>query len=235
MAIIMDGKSSDETPPPHHECQVYGLRVPKSAHPDLRQLKAAHRPAAQGHKIWNSTFLLLDFLQGQRLPQGLRVLDVGCGWGLLSIFCARRFSAAATAADIDPQVFPFLHLHARLNQVAVRTLQSSFAEIPDSLLCRQDLLVGADVCFRGSMIDPLYSLLCRALDAGVTRIILADPGRFPFRQLAARCVQTLGASATDRQTQEPSIVWSGAAPRIRGRLLLVDRTRGSRRLNRSPA
>ncbi|MFH1574807.1 MAG: methyltransferase domain-containing protein [Acidobacteriota bacterium] len=231
----MNKENTDESSSPLHERQACGIRLLKSAHPDLRRLKAAHKPSLQGHKAWNSTYLLLDFLQDQPLPQGLRVLDVGCGWGLLSIFCARRFAAAVTAADIDEQVFPFLQLHARLNQVEVQTLHASFAEIPDSLLYRQDLLVGADICFRDSMIDPLYSLFCRALDAGVSRIILADPGRFPFHQLATRCVQALGASEIDWSTQEPTVVWSGASPQIRGRLLLVDRTPAKSLLSRSPA
>ena len=231
----MDRENIDDSTSALHERQVHGIRLLKPAHPDLRRLKAAHKPSVQGHKAWNSTYLLLDFLQDQPLPKGIRVLDVGCGWGLLSIFCARRFSAAVTATDIDEQVFPFLQLHARLNQVEVQTLHASFAEIPDPLLYGQDLLVGTDICFRDAMIDPLYSLIRRALDAGVTRIILADPGRFSFRQLAARCVQTLQASEIDWSTQEPTVVWSGASPQIRGRLLLIDRTPERSLLNRSPA
>ena len=64
------------------ERQAYGLRLPKPSHPQLRLLRSRHAPSAQGHKTWNATWLLADFLTGHPLPQGLRVLDTGCGWGL---------------------------------------------------------------------------------------------------------------------------------------------------------
>lgn len=134
----MDKENTEDPTSAHHERQAYDIRLLKSAHPDLRLLKAAHKPSVQGHKAWNSTYLLLDFLQDQQLPKGPRVLEVGCGWGLLSIFCAR-------------------------------------------------------------------------------------------------CVQTLDAREIDWSTQEPTVVWSGASPQIRGRLLLIDRTPAKSLLNRSPA
>ncbi len=205
------------------ERQAFGLRLLKSFHPELRQLRGRHQPTAQGHKAWNATWLLLDYLQRQELPPGLRVLDVGCGWGLTGIFCASRYQARVTAVDVDPQVFPFLQLHARLNEVEIQTLEASFEEITDELLEQHDLLVGADICFKERMVEPLYQLCSRALQAGVSRVLLADPGRFSFRQLAAQCVQNLDAAEQEWETDEPLLSWPGTRLRLQGRLLLVDR------------
>ena len=73
-----------------HERSAFGLRLAKSSHPDLRRLRGLDSPRAQGHKTWNAGWLLIDFLQRQRLKKGLRVLDVGCGWGAFSVPAAPR-------------------------------------------------------------------------------------------------------------------------------------------------
>jgi len=205
-----------------HERRVFGLRLPKPSHPDLRQLRDQHAPSVQGHKTWNATWLLLDFLRSQDLSSDLRVLDVGCGWGLAGIFCASQCRARVTAVDVDRQVFPFLLLHARLNQVEIRTLEASFDGIATQLLRQHDLLIGADICFREDMVEPLYQLCTRALAAGVGRVLLVDPGRSAFRQFAARCAQTLGGVEQEWTTDEPLLSWPGAPVPIRGWLLIID-------------
>ena len=210
--------------PASHEREVCGIKILKPSHPELRQLKKAHNPSAQGYKLWNSTWLLLDFLEGQDLAPGTRVLDAGCGWGLAGICCARHYQARVTAVDIDPEVFPFLRLHAQANEVEIHTLAAGFDAIPASMLRQQDLLIGADICFRDSMVEPLYRLVERALQAGVQRIALSDPGRRAFEKLGAWCAQNLGAVVHDWQAQEPLIAWSGAGLQIRGRLLLIGST-----------
>ena len=203
------------------ERQAFGLLLPGPSHPDLRRLKKQHRPSRHGHKIWNATWILLDYLRRQEPPRGVRVLDVGCGWGLAGIFCARFFRARVTAIDVDPQVFPFLELHARLNQVEIRTGQASFDEIPLELLKRHDQLIGADICFDDGMIDPLCRLVERAVRARIDRIVLADPGRPSFRRLVSRCARQLGGVEQAWTTEEPLLSWPAGRPKIRGRLLLV--------------
>ena len=203
------------------ERQVFGIKVLKPSHPELRRLKIAHQPSSQGYKLWNSTWLLVDFLSRQGLSSGVRILEAGCGWGLAGIFCAGNYQARVTASDIDPEVFPYLRLHAQENQVEIHTLEAGFDRIPADLLRQQDLLIGADICFRDDMVEPLYRLLERALQAGVQSLALTDPGRPPFRRLAARCSQQLGAAVQDWHTPEPFVVWSGAGLQIRGRLLCL--------------
>ena len=63
---------------------------------------------------------------------------------------AGRFGAGVTAVDVDATVFPFLQLHACLNDVHVDTLTAGFDAIPESPLRRQDMLLRADICLRDS-------------------------------------------------------------------------------------
>lgn len=49
-----------------------------------------------------STVSCLELLQEMDMPHA-RVLDVGCGSGVLGVFCAQRWRAQLTASDISPQ------------------------------------------------------------------------------------------------------------------------------------
>ena len=86
------------------ERHAYGLTILKAAHPQVRQLKKRHEPSIHGNKFWNASFLLMDYLGCQGLPEGVKVLEVGCGWGLAGIFCAKHFRAIVTGVDADASV-----------------------------------------------------------------------------------------------------------------------------------
>ncbi len=204
-----------------HERSAFGLRLAKASHPALRRLRGLDSPRAQGHKAWNAGWLLIDFLQRQPLPKGLRVLDIGCGWGLCGIYCAHHSAAIVTAADIDPRVFPYLKLHAELNKVEIDPRELAFEQMDSALLAEQDLVIGADICFRENMLAPVQSLVERALRAGVHRLLLADPGRPSFRHLSSYCVEQLGARSMLSAVEEPLIEWSGQRPTLKGQLLLI--------------
>ena len=53
-------------------------------------------------------------------------MEVGCGWGLLGIYCAKKYGARVTGVDIDSEVFPYLNLHAEINQVEISTLKKGY-------------------------------------------------------------------------------------------------------------
>ena len=208
---------TDERSDDKHLRQAFGISILKPSHPRLRQLKLQHQPSVQGYKMWNSTWLLLEFLNSRMSPKTF-VLDAGCGWGLAGIWC-RSHGARVTATDVDPQVFPYLQLHAEINQVELETMQLAFDEIPDPLLAKTNLLIGADICFRQSMVDPVYRLFERAVGAGVERIVFADPGRPSFETLVSRCAESLEASAVEAEAPEPLVDWPGSGLKVRGRLL----------------
>lgn len=102
---------------PKTQRQAYGITVLKGVDSRVRALKREHEPSIHGNKFWSSCWLVVDFLACQGLPLGVRVTEVGCGWGLAGIFCARAFGARVVAVDADPEVFPYLQLHASVNHV----------------------------------------------------------------------------------------------------------------------
>jgi ribosomal protein L11 methyltransferase len=66
-----------------------------------------------------STRLVLNFLE-QSLRSGQRVLDYGCGSGILAIVAAKLGAAEVDAVDIDPQALAATAANAIINGVQVR-------------------------------------------------------------------------------------------------------------------
>ena len=73
-----------------------------------------------------TTKLVLRFLE-QTLRGGERVLDYGCGSGVLAIAAARLGAAQVSAVDIDPQAVSVTHENSRANRATV------FAGLPEAL------------------------------------------------------------------------------------------------------
>jgi predicted nicotinamide N-methyase len=160
--------------------QAYGIYLLQPNHRLIRRLRKAYQPSVHGHKTWNSSFLLMDYLQHEPLAARSRVLEIGCGWGPGSVFCASRFKARVTALDIDKEVFPFLDVLAALNGVSVAPLTRRFERLTEEDLAAFDVIIASDVCFWEKMVRPLGRLVAKALEAGVKRVIVTDPGRPTF-------------------------------------------------------
>lgn len=67
-----------------------------------------------------STRLTLQYLE-QQIRGGERVLDYGCGSGILAIAAARLGAVQVDAVDIDPGAIETTTANAQVNAVAVRT------------------------------------------------------------------------------------------------------------------
>lgn len=134
----------------------------------------------------------MDYLKSNPIETGDAVLDIGCGWGMLSIFCAKHFKARVTGIDADPWVFPYLRVHAAMNDVSIKTKTCRYEEIKPALLAKQKFMAGGDICFWDELVPPLYDLIKRAVANNVGYIIIADPGRSPFMKLAKRCKKDFG-------------------------------------------
>jgi predicted nicotinamide N-methyase len=169
--------------PEEHMYQAYGIYLLETKHRLIRRLKKAYQPSVHGHKTWNASFLLMDYLQHHPLKKKAKVLEVGCGWGPGSVYCARRFKARVTGLDIDKEVFPFLDVLAELNDVKVTPMTRRFESLKGSDLAKFDCIIGSDICFWDSLVKPLSQLINRALKSGVERIVITDPGRPTFYEL----------------------------------------------------
>lgn len=193
----------------------FGIERLLAGHPAMRKLRdEGHIPSIHGTKHWPSADLLIDYLQQNPLKKRAHVLDAGCGWGIGGIYCAKNFKSKVTAVDADAAVFPFLQAHAELNGVNITTLQQKFQNVKKETLADVHAVIGADICFWDELVKPLLKLIDRALDAGVRRVLIADPERAPFFALAEKCIKRYDADLVD---------WRSAAyPRISGSILVID-------------
>jgi len=183
--------------------QAYGIYLLETKHRLIRRLKKAYQPSVHGHKTWSASFLLMDYLQHEPMARKSRVLEVGCGWGPGSVFCASHFKAKVTALDIDREVFPFVEVLAALNDVEIQPLPLKFEKLTSGDLARFDVIVGSDICFWDSMVKPLKSLINRALKAGVKRVIITDPGRPTFYELCDLCAKQHDVQLHEWYATEP--------------------------------
>jgi predicted nicotinamide N-methyase len=178
--------------------------MPTSSHPVVRQIRRQGvSPNIHGNKLWKSSRLLIDYLGKHRPTHSARVLDVGCGWGISGIWCAKTLGSQVTSMDADPDVFPFLAATAELNGVATTPLVSRFEEVSTRQLAKFDMLIAADICFWEELVNPVFNLVNRAVNAGVKHIVIADPERSTFLDMAQRCQSRHGAELLEWRTQRP--------------------------------
>jgi predicted nicotinamide N-methyase len=191
-------------PKPKTEHRFRGVTMPTSSHPIIRQARRQGvKPSLHGNKLWKSSRLLIDYLNQNRPEHCKKVIDVGCGWGISGIWCAKTLGAKVTSVDADPDVFPFLEASALLNGVTTKHLVSSFENLTTKKLAKFDMLIAADICFWDELVDPVYNMVNRAVKAGVKKIVIADPERSTFYDMARRCEERHCAEIIDWQTHKP--------------------------------
>ena len=183
---------------------VYGVAVPYAAHASIRRLRRlGHDPSIHGTKIWTAGKVLIEYLNSSELLNpGTSVIDVGCGWGLSSIWCRKHTDCDVLSVDADPDVFPYLDVISELNQTETTHRVARFEELTVGELGGYDYLIGADICFWDSMIDPVSRLIDTALEAEMRGIVIADPERPPFCALAEQCLERHGGELVEWELKE---------------------------------
>ena len=189
---------------PRTETRFRGVIMPTASHPAIRRVKRQGvAPSIHGNKLWKSSCLLMDYLNRHRPQHCQRVIDVGCGWGATGIWCAKTLGASVTSVDADPDVFPFLQATAELNRVEITPMVSRFEKLTTRQLAQFDMLVAADICFWDELVNPVYNMVNRAVKAGVKHILIADPERPTFHEMAQRCADRHCAEILPWQTRSP--------------------------------
>ncbi|CAM4007068.1 class I SAM-dependent methyltransferase [Roseateles saccharophilus] len=105
-------------------------------------------------QVWPSGLHLAAAMAVRPLPEGERILEIGCGLALASLVCHRR-GAEVTASDIHPLAGAFLLENLRLNELApMRYCHGDWGEdaaLPGSgtprVQGRFDLIIGSDVLY----------------------------------------------------------------------------------------
>jgi predicted nicotinamide N-methyase len=173
-------------PPQKNLLGTYGIWLFKNNHIEVKKIRKNVAPSAHGDRLWDSSYLIMDYFTAKPLTKKLRVLDIGCGWGPTSIFFASK-GCQVTGMDIDQDVFSFLDAQANLNDVKITKLKCAMKDMKKKDLEKFDLIVGADICFWDELATEWFAMLKRAKQAGVKQIVLADPGRSPFLALVDKC------------------------------------------------
>lgn len=186
-----------------YEIKAHGVKFLLSSHKSVRKLKREFTPSNHGYKVWPSTWLLIDYLARANLTNGQRILDIGCGWGLAGIFCAKKLNAIVTCVDSDEDVYPFLKMMAEINHVRINFLGMEIDNLNRSVLKDTDIMIGSDICFCDSLIGPIKRLIKRAKKASVKQILISDPGRWPFDDLWESYKKRSGTELIEREINSP--------------------------------
>jgi 2-polyprenyl-3-methyl-5-hydroxy-6-metoxy-1,4-benzoquinol methylase len=190
--------------------RAYGLKILNARHAEVRRLKReGHVPDIHGNKFWNSSFLIMDHLKKHPLTKSTRILEIGCGWGLLGLYCAKTYGCKVHGIDADAQVLPYLQLHADINGVKMTSERKKFEQLTVDYLSQFDLILGADICFWEDMTGILFNLINRAKRAGVKEVIISDPCRSPFTALAEKTAARFTAVSLEQKFLRRPIRASG--------------------------
>ena len=182
------------------------LTVLKSQDKRIKSLKKQEeQPNLHGNKVWKSAHLLVDFFNIDPPTAHASVIELGCGWGIVGQYCAKIFQSKWIAVDADPNVFPYLHLHCEINAVKPELeLVKTFDQLDQADLEGVELLFGSDICFWDELQKSLFKLVKRANRSGVKRVVIADPGRSPFFELAKACHKRYHCAFYEWNTPAPN-------------------------------
>lgn len=99
-------------------------------------------------RVDKGTKLLVTAMQ---LNQGDKVLDMGCGIGIVGIVAAKRFNAQVLMVDINERAIDLAKRNVKLNNVAAEVRKSNvyenISETFDTILVNPPLKAGKKVCY----------------------------------------------------------------------------------------
>jgi ribosomal protein L11 methyltransferase len=132
-----------------------------------------------------------------------RVLDYGCGSGILAIGAARFGAASIDAVDIDPLAIEATRTNARINDVALRV------GLPDAAQGRYDLVLANILATPLKLLAPV---LCGHLESGGD-LVLAGLLERQAEEIAAVYAPLLELTASDHE--DGWVLLTGTAPPTR--------------------
>lgn len=179
---------------------------PAPAIPEIRLYRAnagsrlsrlGHTPPYWAYGWAGGTVLARYILDHPYVVAGKRVLDLGCGSGLVAIAAAKSRAAATTAVDVDLHAVAATELNADANDVSVTVVQADLLDGPP--LPDVDLILGGDVFYAPDVARRATAFLERC---GGIPILIGDPGRKDLphdrlRPLAQYAVPDFGAGMVE--------------------------------------
>jgi ribosomal protein L11 methyltransferase len=153
-----------------------------------------------------TTRMCLRWLASRSAATGARwerVLDYGCGSGILAIGAARFGAASIDAVDIDPLAIEATRTNARINDVALRV------GLPDAAQGRYDLVLANILATPLKLLAPV---LCGHLESGGD-LVLAGLLERQAEEIAAVYAPLLELTASDHE--DGWVLLTGTAPPTR--------------------
>jgi predicted nicotinamide N-methyase len=135
---------------------------------------------------------------------GKRVLDLGCGSGLVAIAAAKAGAASVLAADVDPYAIAVLPLNAAQNGVIVEAVLSDLTAGP---VPEVDLILAGDVFYDPEPAARVLPFLERCRATGV-EVLVGDPRRAPLPVTRLRVLADYRFAETDNGVLKPSWVFA---------------------------
>ena len=136
---------------------------------------------------WASGQVLAQYLlQEPYWVRGKRVLDFGCGSGVVAVAAAKAGAAQVIACDIDPLALRATALNADLNSVSL-DLSPDYFDIEGAI----DLIIVADVLYDRGNFPWLGRFIQRADKVLIADSRVKDFDHPPYRQIARRDSCTL--------------------------------------------
>jgi predicted nicotinamide N-methyase len=136
---------------------------------------------------WASGQVLADFLlRSPQWVEGKRVVDFGCGSGVVAVAAALAGASEVIACDIDPLALAATAANARLNGVSL-TLAPDYDAIEGSV----DLIIAADVLYDRANLHWLQRFWERAPAVLVADSRVKDFNYPPYRQIDRRASSTV--------------------------------------------
>ncbi|WP_440903551.1 class I SAM-dependent methyltransferase [Catenovulum sp. SX2] len=164
---------------------AFGVNIFKPNHPDVQALvEDGFVPQHYASKVWQSNFLLMNILKDIPFKRKLKVLEIGAGWGALSVFMNKHYDADVTASDLDANLKPYQQSLAEHNDTEIDSQTIAIEDIDDTLLEDTDLIVASDICYNQDTKQALQSLVESVACRNDVVMLLADIGRKAFMQLS---------------------------------------------------
>ncbi len=124
-------------------------------------------------EIWPSSISLSSFIADELTVEGLRVVEIGAGVGMVSVVAARN-GASVLATDYSLEALRFARYNSLKNRVTLDTEKLDWRQVQ----CREqfDLLFAADVLYERVNLLPVVTAIDKLLKPGGISYI-ADPRR----------------------------------------------------------
>ncbi|EWH11223.1 methyltransferase [Catenovulum agarivorans DS-2] len=164
---------------------AFGVNIFKPNHPDVQALvEDGFVPQHYASKVWQSNFLLMNILKDVPFKRQLKVLEIGAGWGALSVFMNKHYNAEVIASDLDENLKPYQQSLAGHNDTEVDSQTIAIEDISEAILDDTDLIVASDICYNKDTKQALQLLVESVACRSDVVMLLADIGRKAFMQLS---------------------------------------------------